>query len=101
MDEFIKAFHRRDDHAVYKDFCVLMQIALTLIIHTTSNERAFSLVHQIMTNLRNRITVPLLDALMRIKQWPTPLTEADFDEMVTYWHQLKTRRVQISKGVSK
>jgi len=101
MDQFIKAFHHREDHKVYKDFCVLMQIALTLIIHTTSNERAFSVVHQIMTNLRNRITVPLLDALMRIKLWSTPLTDADLDEMVGYWYQLKTRRVKISGSSSK
>lgn len=74
-----------------------MQIALTLIIHTTSNERGFSLLHLIMTNLRNRITVPLLDALMRVKQWPEKLTDADFDEMVQYWRNLKTRRVKIDK----
>lgn len=97
MDKFIEAFHQRDDHLHYKDFCVLMQIALTLIIHTTSNERAFSLLHNIMTNLRNRITVPLLDALMRIKQWPTDLTDDDFNDFVEYWYKLKTRRVKINQ----
>jgi len=41
MSEFIKGFHQRPDHRDYKHFCVLMQIAMTLLIHTTSNERGF------------------------------------------------------------
>lgn len=95
MAEFIKAFHQRSDHLQYKQFCILMQIAMTLLIHTTSNERGFSLLHRIMVPLRNRITTPLLDALMRIAQYGNPLSDADYAEFVEYWHGAKTRRVKL------
>jgi len=93
MEKFIQEFHRRPDHHDYKDFCAIMQIAITLLIHTTTNERSFSPLHLIMNNLRNRITVPLLDALMRISMHPLGLTEEDFSVFVPWWHFKKTRRV--------
>ena len=95
MEKFIEEFHRRPDHRDYKDLCVLMQIAITLLIHTTTNERSFSLLHLIMNNLRNRITVPLLDALMRISMYSVPLTDEDFAHFVTQWYSKKTRRVSM------
>lgn len=96
MEKFIEEFHRRLDHRDYKDMCVLMQIAITLLIHTTTNERSFSLLHNIMNNLRNRTSVPLLDALMRIAMYPVPLTHEDFAEFVKLWYTKKTRRVKMS-----
>ena len=48
-------------------WCSLAEIALVIAVGTSSPERTFSAVTLIKTPLRNRMSPPMLDALLRIK----------------------------------
>ena len=51
----------------FSNLIVLAQLALTSSVHTAGCKREFSMQNQILTNLRNRLTVETQGKLMSVK----------------------------------
>lgn len=68
LKELVVAFLSTDIVPIlaFPQWSLVAKICLTVAVGTASNERSFSLLHLIVTPLRNRISQPMLDALMRI-----------------------------------
>jgi hypothetical protein len=54
----------------FPNLIVLAQLALTSAVHTAGCERGFSMQNQILTKLRNRLTVDTQGKLMSVKMCP-------------------------------
>jgi hypothetical protein len=67
-------------------FSVLAEISLAITVSTASPERGFSLLKLIVTRLRNRLSQPMVDALMRIKLLKASnLIDDDVDQISKKW----------------
>jgi hypothetical protein len=80
----------------------LAKVALTITVSTSTAERGFSLLRLIMPRLRNRLSQPMLDALMRINLLGGALLkQEDIFRIVDLWYfKSPNRRVELS-GASK
>lgn len=75
------------------NWVLLARIALTICVSTGSCERAFSVMKQIVTRLRSRLSQPMLDALMRIKLCDgASMTDDHIMAAVDLWFKIKFRR---------
>lgn len=75
---------------------VLAEIALTITVSTASPERGFSVLKLIVTRLRNRLSQPMTDALMRVKLLGgDQLNEKSIDEIADEWYKagIRNRRL--------
>ena len=54
-------------HKEFPNLIVLAQLALTSAVHTAGCKRGFSMQNQILTKLRNRLTVETQGKLMSVK----------------------------------
>lgn len=98
FDVFAAAFLTDPAYAeTCSEFCTLIRIAVTHLVHTSTNEQLFSSLNLIMTKLRNRLSQPMLDALMRIAWYPDKIENCDLEDMVDFWFSLKNRRSRFRK----
>lgn len=95
-------------HGVYKEFCKddvlkecfpvvfhLYYLAMIIPSSTAVVERGFSLMSNIVSKKRNRLTEKNTDALMRICHTNTDLTDNDLETIVTNFKGLKKRKLDM------
>ena len=67
MCNFVEAFVTQPGVVeLCSEWVVLAVIAVTIAVGTASPERSFSILNLVKTRLRNRLSQPMLDALLRI-----------------------------------
>lgn len=77
MFEFVEAFVTCEAaRTLCPEWVLIALIAISIAVGTASPERAFSVLKIVKTRLRNRMSQPMLDALMRINLL------LDFDELL-------------------
>lgn len=101
---FLFNFRRRgcsSVHGVYNEFCkddVLKEcfpVAIIIPSFTALVERGFSLMSNIVSKKRNRLTEKNTDALMHICHTNKDLTDNDLETIVTNFKGLKKRKLDM------
>lgn len=81
----VTKYHREDLGELLK----LVQLALTLPLHTADCERVFSQQNIILTKQRNRLTPVISDRLLRIRLHGQTLSGWEFQKTLAKWHKKK------------
>ena len=84
----INKFHSSE----FSNLVTLAQLALTSSVHTAGGERGFSVQNNILTPLRNRLTVDVQHKLIRVKLGPER-AKFNFDDALEKWCKGKEMRI--------
>ena len=92
VQAFLEKIIEKHSHVV-PELCKLTAICCSSPINTACCERGFSTQNRIKTKLRNRLSLPRLDVLMRISMESPPIESFNFEEALDKWRKLKSRRI--------
>ena len=95
-----RVLHKYEEHPALSNVLALLQIVLSIPVQTFTLERGFSLMKQIKTDWRNRLSSQILSQLMMIELDGPDLDHFNAEPAIMKWWSAgpRSRQLRIQQG---